>query len=52
MIKKSVNQIVSALDQAVMHMDKDQFMLSNLSEDYKEGIAAFLQGREADFRGN
>ena len=51
MIKKSVNQIVSALDQAVMHMDKDQFMLSNLSEDYKEGIVAFMQGREANFQG-
>jgi enoyl-CoA hydratase/carnithine racemase len=51
MIKKSVNQLVSALDQAVMHMDKDQFMLSNLSEDYKEGMIAFLQGRDADFQG-
>lgn len=52
MIKKSVNQIVSALDQATMHMDKDQFLLSNLSEDYREGIIAFMQKREAEFTGN
>ena len=52
MIKKSVNQIVSALDQATMHMDKDQFLLSNMSEDYREGILAFLQKREAKFTGN
>lgn len=52
MIKRSVNQIVSALDQAIMHMDKDQFLLSNLSEDYREGLVAFLQQREAKFTGN
>jgi enoyl-CoA hydratase len=52
MIKRSVNQIVSALDQAIMHMDKDQFLLSNLTEDYREGLLAFLQKRDATFTGN
>lgn len=51
MIKKSVNQIVSALDQSIMHMDKDQFLLSNLSEDYREGLVAFLKGQEPEFKG-
>lgn len=52
MIKKSTNQIVSALDHAIMHMDKDQFLLTTQTEDCREGIMAFLQKREPDFKGN
>jgi enoyl-CoA hydratase/carnithine racemase len=52
MIKRSVNQIVSALDQAIMHMDKDQFLLAQQSKDFGEGISAFLQGREPKFTGD
>ena len=52
MIKRSVNQIVSALDQAIMHMDKDQFLLAQQSKDFGEGIAAVLQGREPNFKGD
>lgn len=51
MIKRSVNQIVSALDQAVMHMDRDQFILSNKTEDFIEGISAFLGKRPPEFKG-
>ncbi len=51
MIKKSVNHLVSALDQAVMHMDSDQFLLATSTEDHMEGVSAFLEKREPMFKG-
>ncbi len=51
MIKKSVNHLVSALDQAVMHMDSDQFLLATGAEDHMEGVSAFLEKREPRFKG-
>ena len=45
MVKRSVNAISSALDQAIMHMDADQFLLSSKTEDFMEGITAFLEKR-------
>ena len=51
MVKRSVNVISSALDEAVMHMDPDQLLLATSSEDYSEGIKAFLETRRPDFTG-
>jgi len=48
MVKRSVNAIVSALDQAIMHMDSDQFLLTAKTEDYVKGIAAFIKKRETE----
>ncbi|GAG46056.1 unnamed protein product, partial [marine sediment metagenome] len=52
MIKRSINHISSALDQAIMHMDRDQYYLTSRTEDFKEGIKAFFQKRTGNFKGN
>ena len=38
MIKQSVNRIVSALDQSIMHMDVDQNLFSSTSEDRAKAV--------------
>jgi hypothetical protein len=52
MIKKSINFIVSPLDKAIMHMDRDQYLLAEKSEDFKEAIAAFFSKRQGKFIGD
>lgn len=52
MIKRSINHIAGALDGAIMHMDADQWLLSALSEDYREAVAAFFEKRPGRFSGN
>lgn len=45
MIKRSVNAIAGALDQAVMHMDTDQFLLASTTEDHADAVRAFREKR-------
>ena len=52
MIKQSVNQIVSALDQSIMHMDVDQNLFAATSEDRAKAVEAYLNGTPAEFSGN
>ncbi len=52
MIKQSVNAVSSALDSAIMHMDTDQNLLTGKTEDLKEGMQAFLEKRDPEFKGN
>ena len=52
MIKASVNAISGALDQALMHMDTDQNLLTAKTQDRLEGMRAFLEKRDAEFTGN
>jgi enoyl-CoA hydratase len=52
MIKRSINAIMSSHDQALMHMDSDQVLLTQLSGEFKEGVEAFFQKRKPDFKGN
>lgn len=52
MIKKSINHVAGALDRAIMHMDADQWLLSSLTEDYREAVSAFFEKRPPSFTGN
>ena len=51
MTKTTVNRLSGALDDLASHMDRDQFALTNLSEDHAEGVAAFMERRKPKFRG-
>lgn len=52
MIKRSINAVSGAMDEAIMHMDADQFLLATGTDDYREGVAAFLEKRAPDFKGD
>jgi enoyl-CoA hydratase/carnithine racemase len=51
MTKLTVNRLAHALDDLASHMDVDQFALASLTEDHKEGVAAFLGRRKPRFTG-
>ena len=51
MVKQGINAFANALNQASSVMDADQFALAFSSKDRQEGIAAFLEGRDPDYKG-
>jgi enoyl-CoA hydratase len=51
MTKLTINRLAHALDDLASHMDVDQFALASLTEDHKEGVAAFLNRRKPQFKG-
>lgn len=52
MIKRSINQVAGALDEAIMHADSDQWLLGTKTEDFREAISAFMEKRPGAFKGN
>ena len=51
MTKLTVNRLAHALDDLAGHMDLDQFALASMSDDHREGVAAFLERRKPRFKG-
>lgn len=52
MIKRSVDAVTNPFGDAIMHMDHEQWLLTSLTADYREGIAAFRERRKARFEGD
>lgn len=52
MTKEAVNATANASHHATSYMDRDQFLLTFLSDDFREGTQAFFAKRKPDFKGN
>ena len=51
MTKQSINAHATALNHAASHMDYDQFTLTTMTKDHLEGVAAFLEKRQPQYKG-
>ena len=52
MTKEAVNATANANHYATSSMDRDQYLLTARSEDFREGAAAFFEKRPGQFKGN
>ena len=52
MTKEAVNASVAGGAHAGIYMDRDQYLLTSRTEDFREGVAAFFEKRAGDFKGS
>ena len=52
MIKRSVNELTYSGDDAIMHMDYDQTLLTHETKDRKEAIKSFFEKRDPEYKGD
>ena len=52
MTKEAVNANALASAHAGIYMDRDQYLLTASTEDFREGVGAFFQRRPGEFSGN
>ena len=52
MIKRSVNELTYSGDNAIMHMDYDQTLLTHETKDRKEAVLSFFEKRDPEFKGD
>lgn len=52
MSKQAINASAGPLNYATSFMDRDQYLLTSMTEDQREGVVAFLEKRDPSFRGN
>ena len=52
MIKRSVNELTYSGDDAIMHMDYDQTLLTHETKDRKEAIKSFFEKRDPKYKGD
>jgi len=52
MTKEAVDALDKANHHAATFMDRDQYLLTSRSDDFREGAAAFFEKRPPKFSGN